>query len=136
MPGWLGDAGIRYEHHAGLGGRRRRDAAVDPATNGAWQNQSFHNYADYTLTDDFDDALARLEALTRQTPTAIMCSESVPWRCHRLLIANVLAARGWEVAHLIGEGEPKPHVLGQWGATPVVGPDHTVTYPATAAPSS
>lgn len=130
MPGWLAEAGVGYTHIAELGGRRRRTPDVDPAVNGAWQNQSFHNYADYTLTSGFADGVARLSGVVDGQRVAVMCSESVPWRCHRLLIANALAARGWEVWHLIGEADPKPHVLGQWGAAPVVGDDGTATYPA------
>lgn len=130
MPGWLAEAGVGYAHVAELGGRRPRNPDVDPTVNGAWQNQSFHNYADYTLTVPFEEGIARLAPLTQERRTAVMCSESVPWRCHRLLIANAVAARGWEVWHLIGEADPKPHILGQWGATPVVGNDGTATYPA------
>jgi hypothetical protein len=59
-----------------------------------------------------------------------MCGEPMPWRCHRLLIANSLVARGWTVWHLIGDDRPRRHELGQWGAAPSVAPDHTVTYPS------
>ncbi|HJE51116.1 MAG TPA: DUF488 domain-containing protein [Tessaracoccus flavescens] len=130
MPTWLVDAGIAYRHLEALGGRRPRNPDVDPTTNGAWQNQSFHNYADYALTDDFTTGLAELRNLSDDHRVAVMCSESVPWRCHRLLISNAIVARGDRVWHLIGDADPKPHALGQWGATPVLHNDDTITYPA------
>jgi uncharacterized protein (DUF488 family) len=34
-----------------------------------------------------------------------MCAETLPWRCHRRLIADLLAARGDEVVHLLGPGD-------------------------------
>ena len=61
-----------------------------------------------------------------------MCGEPMPWRCHRLLVANTLTARGWTVTHLMAGARPQPHRLGQWGATPSIGADGSVTYPAAA----
>ena len=58
-----------------------------------------------------------------------MCREPMPWRCHRLLVSNSLAAQGWTVWHLIGDAAPRPHELGHWGAQPSVDPDGQVTYP-------
>jgi uncharacterized protein (DUF488 family) len=46
-----------------------------------------------------------------QEPTAIMCAEAVPWRCHRSLIADALLVRGWEVIDLFSEKTSKPHKL-------------------------
>lgn len=91
--------------------------------------QGFHNYADHTLTPEFAAGLARLEALARERRTVIVCGEPMPRRCHRLLISNALAARGWHVEHLMTEQAPRPHTLGQWGATPSVGAHGVVTYP-------
>jgi len=39
----------------------------------------------------------------------MMCAEAVPWRCHRMLISDALAARGIEVLHLDGRGPGRPH---------------------------
>ena len=125
---------IGYEHMAALGGLRPHAIGVSPETNALWQNQSFHNYADHTLTPEFAAGLERLEALARERRTVIMCGEPMPWRCHRLLISNVLAARGWHVEHLMTDQAPRPHELGQWGATPSVGTDGVVTYPEGARP--
>ena len=72
--------------------------------NSFWQNQSFHNYADYALSDEFEAGLAKLLALASHRPTVIMCAESLWWRCHRRIIADYLLDRGWRVVHLMGEG--------------------------------
>ena len=61
---------------------------------------------------------------------AIMCGEPMPWRCHRLLISNTLAAQGFQVEHLVAGQKPKKYELGMWGATPHVDGDGQVTYPA------
>ncbi|WP_435771828.1 DUF488 domain-containing protein [Nocardioides sp. SYSU DS0651] len=129
MPGWLADAGIGYRHLPDLAGRRRRQD-VDPALNAGWRNQSFHNYADYALGPAYRRGIAELEALGTRHRVAVMCGEPMPWRCHRLLIANTLAARGWTVWHLMGDGSSRRHELGRWGSTPRVGPHGELTYPA------
>lgn len=128
MAQWLPERGIAYEHLPALTGRRPRQD-VDPDVNGGWQNQSFHNYADHTLSDEFSHGLAHLEARASEQRTVILCGEPMPWRCHRLLIANALVARGWTVWHLMSGSAPREHELGGWGATPVVD-DGTLTYPA------
>ncbi|WP_407441829.1 DUF488 family protein [Rhodococcus sp. (in: high G+C Gram-positive bacteria)] len=87
------------------------------------------NYADYTLTPAFETGLAHLTDLAHDNRVAIMCAEPMPWRCHRLLIANALTARGWTVVHLMTGAEPRQHVLGRWGAVPKVGAAGVVTYP-------
>ena len=129
MPRWLASAGIDYVHLPELGGRRPKQKNVDPSLNAGWRNASFKNYADYTLTPEFEAGLERLSGMAADRHVVVMCGEPMPWRCHRLLIANTLAARGWEVVHLMNDAKPKPHRLGQWGATPVVGDGGVVTYP-------
>ncbi len=100
--------GLEYHHEADLGGRRtgRPDS---PHT--AWRSPSFRAYADHMETPAFGAALGRLMALGREVPTAILCAEAVPWRCHRQLIADALVARGVEVRHILGPGPAEPHAL-------------------------
>jgi len=129
MQRWLGDAAVDYAHLAELGGRRRA-LGVDRAVNAGWQNASFHHYADYALSDTYLDGIERLEDLACNRPSVIMCGEPVPWRCHRSLIADTLVVRGWNVVHLMAHAAPIRHELGRWGATPLVGNDGRVTYPA------
>lgn len=121
----LGEAGIAYEHVPELGGRRR---PAEGSPNGWWENDSFRAYADHTATEEFARGLERLLAGADQSPTAVMCAEAVPWRCHRQLIADVLVARGHEVRHAMSTDRSDAHELGA-GARPQ--PDGTVIWPAT-----
>jgi uncharacterized protein (DUF488 family) len=93
---------IGYVRIAGLGGLRGRSSDIPPEVNGFWENQSFHNYADYALSEPFETALEQLLAVAAERRTAIMCAEAVWWRCHRRIIADYLMARGISVFHLMG----------------------------------
>ena len=124
LSGALAGAGIGYEHEAALGGLRSR-----AAVNGSWTNRSFHNYADYALSQPFRLGLERLLALGRERRAAIMCSEAVWWRCHRRIVADYLIAGGKTVFHIMGPGRIERARLTQ-GA--LVQPDGTVLYPAAA----
>ncbi len=129
MREWLERAGIDYVYLDELGGRRRKQD-VDPAANAGWHNASFRNYADYTLLPAYEHGIARLTGLAARDRVAVMCGEPMPWRCHRLLIANTLTARGWTVRHIMDAGEPRVHELGAWGAAPRADAHGRVTYPA------
>src|SRR5690606_264870 len=83
LPADLASIQIGYRHCRALGGRRPKQAAVDEETNAAWRVQSFHNYADYALGNEFGAALDTLIDLGRMQRLALMCSEAVWWRCHR-----------------------------------------------------
>lgn len=128
MSGWLPENGIDYLRLTALAGRRPRQD-VDPSINAGWHNVSFKNYADYTLTEEYGSGIDELTDIARTRRVVIMCGEPMPWRCHRLLIANTLTAQGWTVHHLITGGVARQHVLGQWGATPAVDDTGQVTYP-------
>lgn len=116
--------GLGYRHEPDLGGRRspRRDSA-----NTAWRSAGFRGYADYMETDAFQAALGRLIAAARATPTAILCAEALPWRCHRHLIADALVARGDAVAHVLGRGGLRPHELSPHAE---LAPGGALRYPA------
>ena len=101
LPETLARFAIGYEHIAALGGLRK-EQQVAPNVNAFWQNQSFHNYADYALSQPFRCGLARLRALGHERRSAIMCAEAVWWRCHRRIIADYLLAAGETVFHLLG----------------------------------
>jgi uncharacterized protein (DUF488 family) len=100
--------GIRYHHLPRLGGFRK---PRPDSPNTGWRNLSFRGYADYMATADFAAGLAELLALAGATPAVIACTEAVPWRCHRSLVADALAVRGIEVRHLVGPGSTRPHAL-------------------------
>ena len=101
------DSGRRYTHLPSLGGRRRgrRDSR-----NTQWKNSGFRAYADYMETREFAEALEDLLKFARLEPTAIMCAEAVPWRCHRTLISDAAVAAGAEVLHIL-DGSADPHRL-------------------------
>ena len=102
---------VGYGRIPELGGRRGRERGVDPAVNAYWQNQSFHNYADYALGDAFPGGLDQLLAISAERSTAIMCSEAVWWRCHRRIIADYLLLAGRDVRHLMGGGRITPATI-------------------------
>jgi uncharacterized protein (DUF488 family) len=93
--------------------------------NTAWRNESFRGYADYMQTSEFQDALKHLIELAAQEPTAIMCAEAVPWRCHRSLIADALLVRGIEVLEIASATRATPLTLHDWARVE----GQTVIYP-------
>ena len=107
----LAAVGIGYEHIAELGGRRRRPPGAPASPNSFWRNESFRNYADYTATDAFHAGLNRLGNLARSQRCAIMCSETLWWRCHRRIISDYLLADGSPVLHILGSQKIEPATL-------------------------
>jgi len=103
----LQEHGIRYEHFAELGGRRK---PKPDSRNTAWRNASFRGYADYMETEEFHKGVRRLLDLASEAgPTVIMCAEAVWWRCHRALISDYLKVRGIEVIHILDVNKTEPH---------------------------
>ena len=124
---------ISYERIAALGGLRGKSKTIARDVNAFWTNESFHNYADYALSDAFRAGLDRLIEDGRKRRTAFMCSEAVWWRCHRRIVADHLIARGESVFHIMGKGRLEPARL---TAGAVVQPDGEVVYPGVSAPAS
>ena len=115
--------GLAYQPFPALGGRRR---PRKDSPNAGWRSESFRGYADYMLTPAFEQALDELIGAARAAPTAIMCAEAVPWRCHRSLIADALLAHGVKVLDVMDERKAPPHKM-----TPFAKVEGTrVTYPA------
>ena len=104
----LREQGIDYMHLKSLGGRRR---AKKDSINSGWRNQSFRGYADYMATDEFRSGLERLLQIASEKRTAIMCAESVPWRCHRSLIGDALLVRGVHVDDIMSATSARPHQM-------------------------
>jgi uncharacterized protein (DUF488 family) len=129
LPASLAPLGIAYQHMESLGGLRGKSRTTAPQVNGFWENDSFHHYADYALTEAFRSGLDELIAQSQRQPTAIMCSEAVWWRCHRRIIADHFLARRIPVLHIMGPGHVDPAHL-----TPgaVVQEDLSVLYPPAA----
>lgn len=103
-------AGVSYEWRKELGGFRR---ARPGSRHLAIRSPGFRGYADHMETAEFGEALAGLLRVAAATPTAIMCAETLWWRCHRRMIADAVTVRGWEVLHLLPGREPQRHALHQ-----------------------
>ncbi|HEY8481798.1 MAG TPA: DUF488 domain-containing protein [Spirillospora sp.] len=104
---WLPAEGVGYRWERRLGGFRR----VPPdSPDTFWQNDAFRAYAAHTRDPAFLDAMDDLLAEAGRTRTAVMCSESLWWRCHRRLIADfAVLARGRSVLHLAHDGRLTEH---------------------------
>ncbi|RAV10707.1 hypothetical protein DQP55_15050 [Mycolicibacterium sp. GF69] len=106
---WATDAGIAYRWEQRLGGRRSVPADAEPE-DPWWRVKQFAAYAAYTRTGEFDDALGDLVEQSGQQRTAMMCSESVWWRCHRRIVADVAVLRfSVPVTHLMHDGRLTSH---------------------------
>jgi uncharacterized protein (DUF488 family) len=108
LPDALANYHIGYEHIAALGGLRGKTRGVPANVNAFWDNESFHNYADYAMHNDFRAGLARLRELGQTQLCAIMCAEALWWRCHRRIITDYLLAAGETVFHIMGPGKIEP----------------------------
>jgi uncharacterized protein (DUF488 family) len=98
--------GIDYLWLVDLGGRRRRPASAPPSP---WHVDAFAAYADYMLTPAFRAAAGHLTDALAMRPTAIMCAEASPYRCHRRLISDWAELHRIEVVHLIDERRSERH---------------------------
>ena len=108
---WLPQIGCKYVWEKDLGGRRKQEMPKEQSPNIALRNQSFRNYADYMLSPRFEAAVERLVERAERANTAIMCAESVFFRCHRMLVSDYLVSHGHSVLHIVNENAPTPHVL-------------------------
>jgi uncharacterized protein (DUF488 family) len=106
-------AGIRYVWMKALGGYRKK--IRDDSPNVALRSQSFRNYADYTLTPEFEAAIGELLRLATESRTAYMCAERVWFHCHRMIVSDWLVAHGHTVLHIDGAGPVRPHKLTEEG---------------------
>ena len=102
----LEQAGIGYTHSPELGGRRRPSK---DSKNTNWQNASFRAYADHLDSQEFQKGIKGLLELAADQPTAVMCAESLWWKCHRSLIADYFKANGVEVVHIIDAKKTELH---------------------------
>lgn len=117
LPQWNQEAivaalpsGIEYRWLPRLGGRRHTPAGVT-SPNDYWQVAAFRAYADYMATHEFAEGLAELIELAEARRPAIMCSEAVPWRCHRRLVTDALLTAGVEVFDILSPTSVRPAVL-------------------------
>jgi uncharacterized protein (DUF488 family) len=101
-------AGVAYRHAVELGGRRSGEPGEERF--GCISSQAFRSYVARMTRAEWQDALA--DALAEPAP-CLMCAETVPWRCHRMLISELLIARGHEVLHILRPHDVRPHQLSE-----------------------
>lgn len=116
---------IGYRWIRELGGRRHTPKGVR-SVNDAWRVKAFRDYADHMATDEFRAGLDELLDLATHERPAIMCSEAVPWRCHRRLITDALIVEGVEVVDILSRTSTRPAVLTEHAQVE----DGVLTYPA------
>jgi uncharacterized protein (DUF488 family) len=108
MATWLPEQGIGYRWLASLGGRRTPRA---DSPNVALENAQFRAYADHMATEEFGAGIAELCAMPGDGSVAVMCAESVWWRCHRRLVSDHLVlVEEVRVEHLFHDGRVAAHV--------------------------
>ncbi|MFE9773283.1 DUF488 family protein [Streptomyces sp. NPDC005931] len=104
---WLPEAGIAYRWERDLGGFR---TAPPDSPDTVWRNASFRGYAAHTRSPGFVSAMDALLRQAARERTAVMCAETVWWRCHRRLVADfAVLSRGTPVRHLMHDGRTMPH---------------------------
>ncbi len=103
----LGEAGLVYTWEGATLGGFRRPRPGSPHT--ALEAEGLKAYADHMATPAFREAVDRLLAEAARVPSALLCAERLPRRCHRLLLSDVLVARGVRVVHLIDPGRSELH---------------------------
>jgi uncharacterized protein (DUF488 family) len=106
LAGELARRDVAYEWFPELGGRR---TPSPDSPNTGWRSSAFRGYADYMASEEFAEGLDRLVNLALGLRTAVLCAESLWWRCHRGLIADVLRWRDFEVLHIMGPGAAVAH---------------------------
>lgn len=112
---WLPKQDIKYIHIAELGGRRNKNKEINELLVNGWRNAAFRNYAAYSLTQGYEKGIERLIKLSEENQVCYMCSEALPWRCHRLIISNTLVSRGIHVHHIMTEDNIIDHEIGMYG---------------------
>lgn len=100
---------IRYAALPELGGRRR---PRPDSVNGVWKNDGFRGYADFMATAEFrEEAFLALMREAMAARTAMLCSETLWWKCHRRLVADYATVAGVEVWHILKPGDLRRHAL-------------------------
>jgi len=98
--------GISYLWIPALGGRRRRARGAPPS---AWRVAAFAAYAEHMGSPEFRAGWDELLAALARGPTAVMCAEASPYRCHRRLISDWAELHGVEVVHLLDARRAERH---------------------------
>jgi len=97
-------ADVGYRHAVDLGGRLSGEPGEERFS--CIEVAAFRSYAARMGTPEWQDALSA--ALAEPAP-CFLCAETLWWRCHRRLIAELLHAREYEVIHLLKPGHSERH---------------------------
>lgn len=107
MEQWVPETGIDYRWMEALGGRRR---SQEESRHVALRHPAFRSYADYMESEAWAGGRDELLALAVEQTTAIMCSESVWWKCHRRLVSDHLVlVEQVPVQHIMHTGKLTDH---------------------------
>jgi uncharacterized protein (DUF488 family) len=109
LPDSLKRSGIKYLHIPELGGLRHPKPS---STNLSLEGQ-LRGYADYMQTKEFTEQLLKILALARENRLALMCTEALPYNCHRILVSDVLTARHVRVLHIISKEDTVTHKINE-----------------------
>jgi uncharacterized protein (DUF488 family) len=109
LPDGLKRSGIKYLHIPELGGLRH----PKPNSNNLALENQLRGYADYMQTKEFTEQLLKILALARENRLALMCTEALPYKCHRILVSDVLTARHVRVLHIINKENTVTHKINE-----------------------
>lgn len=109
----LREIGIGYIWDGRLGGFRRFGRDVeDHGMATCFKSEGFRAYATYlVMNEGARRAGVELAAVAEKHPTAMMCRERIPWRCHRKILSDLMLAKGFQVIHVIDEDWIVEHKL-------------------------
>ncbi len=110
---WLPEIGLEYVWEKDLGGMRKQQMPPEQSPNIALHEESFRNYADYMLSEQFRLAIERLVDLAAKRRTAIMCAEQNFAQCHRRFVSDYLVNCGHTALHIVDESGPQQHGFSQ-----------------------
>jgi uncharacterized protein (DUF488 family) len=107
MASWLPGHGVGYRHLESLGGRRK---VAPHSPNIGVRNEQLRGYADHMASAEFALGVDELLDIAAGESVAVMCSESVWWRCHRRFLADHLVlVHDVVVEHLFHDGRLARH---------------------------
>ena len=106
----VGKAGISYTWFSDLGGFRKTGLG-DESPHVALKSPGARNYADHMATESFRAAGAMLSRLANSGRTCFMCAETLPFKCHRSLLADYFLIQGIETIHILDNHLTKLHQL-------------------------
>lgn len=107
----LEEKGIKYVWLGEQLGGYRKKGLGEESPNKAWSDESFRNYADHTLTREFERGIEKLLSLAEKQRVTIMCAEKLYWQCHRRIISDYLTVKGYQISHIVDKEKAIEHEL-------------------------